>query len=182
MPITRNRKEELVAQYVEYLEESAGFVIVQYERLSVKETEALRAVIRKAEGKYMVAKNTLFTKALQQQGWPVPDDLLTGPTAIAFGMENMPGVAKAVLDFTADKIYEERAGIKGGVMTGSVLTPQQVDAVSKLPTLDELRAQIAGLMVAPAQGLVNLIYSATGQVVNVLNAYVEKNQEGGEAA
>jgi large subunit ribosomal protein L10 len=182
LPITRKRKEELVAQYVEYLEQSNGFVVVEYERLSVAETQTLRGKIREAEGKYMVAKNTLFTKALQQIGWPVPDDLLKGPTGVAFGLENMPGVAKAILDFTQDKIYAERIEVTGGIMTGDILDAKQVEAVSKLPTLDELRAQLAGLIVSPAQGIVNVVYAATGQVVNVINAYANKTEEGGEAA
>ncbi|MFW5691299.1 MAG: 50S ribosomal protein L10 [Chloroflexota bacterium] len=183
MPLTRARKEELVAQYVDLLDQSNGFVVIQFKGLTTKETEQLRTKIRGAEGAYVVAKNTLFTKALQQQGWPVPDDLLKGPTAVAFGLENMPGVAKAVLEFTQDRLFEERTQVKGGVMTGSILTAQQVDAVSKLPTLDELRSQLAGLIVSPAQGLVNVLYQATGQVVNVLQAYVDKHsEEGGEAA
>ncbi len=181
MPITRDRKEELVAEYVDYLERSNGFVIVKAVGLSVPETQQLRNKIREADGYYIVAKNTLFTKALQQAGWPVPDDLLTGPTAVAFGFENMPGVSKAILDFTKDRLFEERTEIKGGVMTGEQITLDQIKAVSELPSLDELRAQILGLLVTPAQGIVNVINSATGQVVNVLQAYVDaNNSEGGD--
>ncbi|GAB4310237.1 MAG: 50S ribosomal protein L10 [Phototrophicales bacterium] len=180
MPLSKQRKDELVAQYVKLLDESDGFVVIQFAGLKVSEVDQLRDEIRKADGYYMVAKNTLFTKALQQRDWPVPDDLLKGPTAVAFGMKNMPGVAKAVLEFTAKKEMENRVGVKGGVMTGDILNPKQVDAVSKLPTMEELRAQLAGLIVAPAQGLVNVLYAATGQVVNVLQAYLDKQD--GDAA
>jgi large subunit ribosomal protein L10 len=93
----------------------------------------------------------------------------------------MPGTAKAILEF--QKAYEDRFIIKGGVMTGNILTPKQIDAVSKLPTLDELRAEIAGLMVQPATGLVSVINAATADIVNVLHAYVQENsEENGEAA
>jgi large subunit ribosomal protein L10 len=120
---------------------------------------------------------------LQERNWPVPDDLLKGPTAVAFGMENLPGVAKAVLKFTEEAYAKEKVVINGGVMGTDILTSKQIDSVSKLPTLDELRAQIAGLMVSPAQGLVNVIYAATGQVVNVLQAYIDDRGGGeGEAA
>lgn len=180
MPITKQRKDELVAQYVEMLDQSDGFVIIQFAGLKVSEVDQLRDEIRKADGGYLVAKNTLFTKALQQRDWPVPDDLLKGPTAVAFGMKNMPAVAKVVLDFTTKKEMEARTAVKGGVMTGDILSARQVDAVSKLPTMDEIRAQLAGLIVSPAQGLVNVLYSATGQVVNVLQAYLDK--EDGDAA
>ena len=181
MAITRARKEELVAQYVDLLEKSNGFVILQYGGLSVPQVDGLRNAVRKAEGYYVVTKNTLFTKALQQHGWNVPDDLLKGPVAVAFGLENFPGVAKAVLDYTGQKEIEGKFDVKGGMMTGDVIDTKQVEAVSKLPTLDELRSQIAGLMVAPAQGIVNVIYSATGQVVNVLQAYLDdQNGDAGE--
>jgi len=181
LAISRERKEELIAQYVDYLDNSNGFVLVKYTGLTVPQIDAVRGKVREAEGKYMVTKNTLFTKALQQQGWPVPDDLLNGPTAVAFGMDNMPGVAKAVLDITKDVAYETKLNVLGGVMTGNIITPKQVDAVSKLPTLDELRSQIAGLLVSPATGLVTVLNGATSHVVNVIQAYLDDNNEG-EAA
>ena len=72
--------------------------------------------------------------------------------------------------------------VTGGMMNGDVLDAQKVEAVSQLPTLDELRAQLAGMVVAPAQGIVNAIHQATGGVVNVLQAYLDKQEEGVAAA
>lgn len=183
MAISKERRNELVAQYVEMLDRTNGFVIVETKGMTVKQTQELRKKIREANGAYTVTKNTLFTIALQQKGWPVPDDLLTGPTAVAFGLDNMPGVAKVVLDFTKEAVVQEKIAVKGGVMTGSILNANQIDAVSKLPTLDELRAQLAGLIVQPATGLVTVINAANGQIVNVIQALLDKNKEGeGEAA
>lgn len=178
MAITRARKEELVAQYLDLLEKTNGFVVIQYGGMSVPQIDGLRNAVRNAEGQYVVTKNTLFTKALQQHGWDVPEDLLKGPTAVAFGLENFPGVAKAVIEYIDD--FEGKLTLTGGMMTGNIIDEKQVDAISKLPTLDELRSQIAGMVVAPAQGIVNVIYSATGQVVNVLQAYLDdqNNEEG----
>jgi large subunit ribosomal protein L10 len=184
LAISRERKEDLVAQYTGLLEQTNGFVVIQYRGMTVKQTQDLRAKIREAEGQYMVTKNTLFTKALQSQGWPVPDNLLQGPTAVAFGLENLPGVAKAVLDFVKELDNPEKATVTGGVMTGDILDPSRVETVSKLPTLDELRSQIAGLIVSPATGLVTVLSAATGQVVNVIQAYLDDNNsdDDGEAA
>lgn len=183
MAISKERKNELVEQYVDLLGRTNGFVIVQYHGLSVKETDTLRAQIREAGGAYHVTKNTLFTKALQQVGWPVPDDLLTGPVAVAFGMENLPGVAKAILDFTDDKTRQGDLRATGGIMTGEILDANKIKAVSKLPSLDEIRAQLAGLIVAPATGIVSVINAANGQVVNVIQAYLDENKsDDGEAA
>jgi large subunit ribosomal protein L10 len=179
LPITKERKDELVASYVDLLQKADGFIIIQFGGMGVTEIDQLRAAIRKVDGKYVVAKNTLLTKALEQAGWPVPEKHLQGPTAVAFGLTNFPGVAKAVLDFVKDK---EKVGVKGGVMGRDILNATDVEAVSNLPSLDELRSMIAGLVVAPAQGVVNVIYAATGGIVNVLQALEDKHNAPAEGA
>ncbi len=179
MPVSRARKKELVAQYVEILNDCDGLVIVQTQGLSVPQIEGMRAAVREQNGQYIVAKNTLIRNALEQANWVVPEDLLEGPVAIIFGRDNMPGVAKAVFKHIKDAEFDDNMRVTGGIMSGDLLDAQQVEAVSQLPTLDELRAQIAGLMMSPAQGIVNVFQQATGGVVNVLQAYVDKHEEGG---
>ncbi len=181
MPVSRARKEELVAQYVEILNGCDGLVFVHTQGLSVPQIEGMRAVVREQNGQYIVAKNRLIRNALEQAKWVVPEDLLEGPVAIIFGRDNMPGVAKAVFKHIEDEDFVEKMRVTGGIMSGDVLDAQQVEAVSKLPTLEELRAQIAGLMMSPTQGIVNVLHQATGGVVNVLQAYVDKQEESGDA-
>lgn len=178
MPVSRGQKEELVASYVDILNKSDGFVIVKTQGLSVSQIQGLRHVVREQEGRYLVAKNTLMRKALENAGWVVPEDLLIGPVAIIFGGDNMPGVSKALLKHIEDEDFQEKMQVTGGVMAGDILAAQQVDALSKLPTLEEIRAQLAGLVITPAQGVVNVLYQATGGVVNVLQAYLDKHEEG----
>ncbi len=177
MPVSRERKGELVASYVDMLKGCDGFIIVKTQGLSVSQIQGLRNTIREQNGQYIVAKNTLMRKALETANWIVPDDLLVGPIAIIFGRDNMPGVSKALLKHIEDQDFDEKMQVTGGVMTGDLLDAQQVDAISKLPTLDELRAQLAGLVISPAQGVVNVLHQATGGVVNVLQAYLDKNEE-----
>ncbi len=177
MALTKDRKDELVQSYVETLNNTSGFIIIQFAGMSTPLINELRAKIREANGQYAVTKNTLLTKALQEVGWPVPDDYLKGPTAIAFGMDNLSGVAKAVLDYLGTQ-DAERINVKGGVMGSNIFDAKRVDAISKLPTLDEVRAQIAGLVVAPATGLVSVLQAANSQLVNVLQAYEDKLKEG----
>lgn len=179
MAITRERKEELVAQYTETLKNSSGFIITEYRGMNMGGFNDLRKKLGDINGSYIVTKNTLFAIALREAGWVVPDDLLLGPVATVFAQGNMPAVAKLVLDFTKD--HADHFVIKGGVMEGSTFKASEVEAVSKLPTLDELRAQLAGLIVQPASSLVGVINAATADIVNVLQAYVQENSEG-EAA
>jgi large subunit ribosomal protein L10 len=178
LPISRARKEELVARYVGLLKESNGFVLVQTQGLSVPQIEQMRKIVREQNGVYAVAKNNLIRKALEQADWVVPENLLKGPVSVVFGRDNMPGVSKAVLKYIKDEGFEEKMKVTGGVMTGDVLSSAQITTVSELPTLDELRAQLAGLVISPAQGIVNVLYQATGGVVNVLQAYLDKKDEG----
>jgi large subunit ribosomal protein L10 len=182
VPITKAKKDEIVAGYVEILKNASGFVIISYAGLSTPQINELRAKIREANGQYVVAKNTLLIKALEQCNWPVPTDLLAGPSAIAFGMDNMPTIAKLVLEYVgADAPRGEKITLKGGILGESVFQSNQLDDISKLPTLDELRAQLAGLIIAPAQGIANAIHAATGQLINVIQALEDKNQEGNAA-
>ncbi len=177
MPISRERKQELVASYVDTLNDCDGFIIVKTQGLSVSQVQGLRNSIREQNGQYIVAKNTLMRKALETANWIVPDDLLVGPIAIIFGRDNMPGVSKALLKHIEEQEFDERMQVTGGVMMGDLLDAQQIDDISKLPTLDELRAQLAGLVISPAQDLVNALHQATGGVVNVLQAYLDKQEE-----
>ena len=175
MAISKQRKQELVSIYGDVLQHTTGLVITEYRGLSVAKVTDLRNRLRDVNGAYLVTKNTLFSIALRNAGWPVPEDLLVGPVATAFADGNLPGVAKAMLAFQKDN--PDFLVIKGAVMGETVLTPKQLQAISELPPLDELRAQLAGLIVQPATGLVSVLNAATASVVNVLQAYVTENSE-----
>lgn len=179
MAITKERKEELVAGYSDILSNTIGFVVTEYRGLTVAEVSDLRAKLREVSGQYVITKNTLFMRSLRDAGWPVPEDLLSGPVGIAFSKDNFPAVAKVVLGYLKD--HEGKFVLKGGVVGSDIVNPAQVDVISNLPSLEELRAQLAGLIVQPATGLVSVLNAATSQIVNVLQAYVKEHGEG-EAA
>ena len=174
MAISKDRKEELVGIYGELLGQATGFVMADYKGISVKQVNTMRDKLREVDGAYVIVKNTLFMIALKEAGWPVPDDMLAGPTGVIFGAANFPAVAKVTLGFVKD--YEGLFTIKGGVMAGQILTGKQVDTVSNLPSLDELRSQLIGLISQPATGLAGVINSAVAAVPQVLQAYVSKNE------
>jgi large subunit ribosomal protein L10 len=179
LPITKDRKEELVAEYRELLEASNGFALVEATNMSVIQTQSLRKKVYEAGGKYVVGKNTLIRIALEQAGWAVPTEELQGPTAIVFGRDNFPAVAKAVLNFIKDENLDEKMAVKGGVLGGQeILSGADVVSVSDLPSLPELQAQIIGLIVAPSRNLVTILSQAESGVVNVLQAWLDKDKEG----
>lgn len=180
MAITRERKEELVDIYGQILRGTDGFIVTEYRGLSVDKLNDLRNRLSAAAGTYTVTKNTLFTIALQQNGWPVPENLLLGPTGVVFGNGNLPAVAKTVQAFAKDNA--DLFIVKGGVFSGSTFGAKDLEVIANLPTMDEIRAQLAGLIVQPASLLAGLLEAATSQTVNVIQAYLDKHNEGGEQA
>ena len=174
MAITRERKGELVSAYTALLANTDGFIVTEYRGLTVAKLDDLRDKLRAASGVYSVTKNTLFSIALKESGWIVPEDVLVGPTAVAFGNGNLPAVAKVVQGF--QKENPDLFVVKGGVLAGSAFRAKDLEAIANLPTLEEIHAQLAGLIVQPASQLAGLLNAATSQVVNVLQAYVQEKE------
>lgn len=187
MAITRAKKEEIVARYLDVLESADGFFVAEFKAMTVAEAEQLRYKLRDSDGQYLVVKNTLLKHALNEANWPVPEDLLKGQTGVAFSKGNMPGVSKALIDFTKD--FGAKFTVKGGVMGTSIFSGEDLEAISKMPSLPEIQSQLLGLLVAPASQLVGVVQAADAQIVNVLqpglsgvlnvlNAHIEQNLKG----
>jgi len=178
LAITRAKKEELVQEYVERLNNCEAIIITDYRGLSVPDIQELRAVIRKAEGSYAVVKNSLARRALEEAGLPAIDDLLIGPVGIGFCEHNVTGVAKAIADFSKEN---ETLAVKGGLLGDKIINEQTIKELASLPTLEVLRAQLLGLLNAPATRVAGALASSVRQVVNVVNAYAEKEGESASA-
>lgn len=176
MAISRAKKEALVARYLEVLAESDGFVIAEFKALTVAEAEQLRHKLSESKGEFIVVKNTLLRIALEQAGWPVPADLLAGQSGVAFSKGGLPEVAKTVLEFA--KTYEAKFALKGGVMGTDIFSGDRVEAISKMPTLPEVQAQILGILVSPARQLAGILQAGNASVVNVLQAHIDQNLKG----
>jgi large subunit ribosomal protein L10 len=138
LPISRERKEELVAQYVELLNKSNGFAVIASAGMDVQKVQELRKKIYEAGGTYVVTKNTLLRIALEQAGWSVPTAALEGPTAVAIAEDNFPGVAKAVLEYVKEGENATKMQIKGGVMGGQ-RSPQRHSSRSSFNPADTPR-------------------------------------------
>ena len=164
----------MVAQYKELLEKSNAIILAEYSGLDVKQMQALRAQVRQADGAFYVTKNTLLKLALADQGDTLPDDLLTGQLGTGFAFNEAPTLAKALTEFAKT---EEDLEIVGGLLDHELLTAEQVKALADLPSMDELRAQIIGMLQAPARDLVGVLAGSVRQVVNVLDAYATQEEE-----
>lgn len=171
MAISKERKRELVEQYVQQLQASEGLILTDYRGLRVVELEQLRRSLRENEAAIQVVKNRLFKIALSQVGLEVPQEWLEGPTAVTFCHGEVPPVAKVIRDFAKES---EFLIVKGGLLGESVMSAEQVKALAGLPSREVLLAQVLGTIQAPASQVAGVVANGIRQVLNVLQAYVDK--------
>ncbi len=141
--------------------EASLVVVTHYLGLTVAEMTELRRKVREAGAKFRVTKNRITRLALAGTPYEGLADLMTGPTALSTSVDPI-AAAKAVVQFAKKN---EKIVVLGGVMNGQTLSADQVKALGDLPSLDELRGKIVGLLQAPA-----------GQIARVCKAYSEKEQ------
>ncbi len=178
MAITKKRRAELVHEYGELLKKSEALIITSYSGLNMKGIDTLRGKVRDVAGEFHIVKNTLAAIAFKEAGLPVPDDMLLGSSAIGFAFKDVPAVAKAITDFAKDSEFVK---VKGAVMGSKTLNTKQVEALASLPPLPVVRAQRLGLLNTPATRLTGTIAGGVRQIVNVVKAYADKEQEAAPA-
>lgn len=168
MAIKRERKEELVSQYSEVLKNYSTVIFASPSGLEVKQIEGLRKQLREIDSEFFVVKNTLAKLAFEQTNTPIPEGSLEGSTAIGVTTEDLPAMAKLMVDLSRE--FEVFA-IKGAVIDGAVFGADEVRRLADLPPLPVLQAQFLGVLQAPARNLAGVVNSSVQQVVNVIKAY-----------
>ena len=166
----RAQKTEAVAELNRTFGEVGVVVVTRNLGMTVKQSTDLRNKMRDAGASYKVAKNRLAKIALDGTDYTVLTDLLTGPTALATSIDPV-AAAKVAIEFakTNDKLE-----IVGGAMGNQLLDAEGVKALASLPSLDELRGKIVGLLQAPASKLAAITQAPAAQLARVFNAYAEK--------
>ena len=169
----RSQKSEAVAELNRTFKEVGVVVVTRNLGMTVAQSTQLRTRMREAGASYKVSKNRLAKIALEGTDYAGLADLLTGPTALATSTDPV-AAAKVVTDFakTNDKFE-----VVGGAMGTTVLDAAGVQALASLPSLDELRAKIVGLIVAPATKLATITQAPAAQLARVLAAYADKDKE-----
>ncbi len=170
MAITRQHKEQVLVQYREWLENSQGAVIMEYIGLDSKAIEQLRRQVREAGGEFHVVKNTLIKRVFDDMEMAFPDTLYVDSTGIAFAFEDVPPVAKAVVDLGKEF---EVIKIKAGILDGQPIPADDVRALASLPPLPVMRAQLLGTIMAPASKLVRTLAEPARGLAAVIKAHSE---------
>jgi large subunit ribosomal protein L10 len=171
LAITKQRKDELVAQYQEWVRNSQAVILTEYVGLTMKQIDDLRAKVRDAGGEFHIIKNTLGRVAFESAGLPVPDKLLEGSTAVAFAFRDAPAMAKMMTDFARTN---DLVKIKGGYLEKRAINPLDVKNLADLPPLPVMRARLLGALQAPAAQLARTLAEPARQVAAVLKAYADR--------
>lgn len=174
MAISRQKKEELVAQYKELIANSSALVFTNYQGTTVSQIRSLRTRLKETNSTYTVVKNTLLALALRESDRVTPDALLKGANAVVFCGED---IAKSVTTLKAWIKEAKAVEITGALLESSVLDSAGAELLSDLPTKDQTRAMLLGVLSAPARQLVQIVNAPGSSLARVLNAHIEKQQE-----
>ncbi len=139
------QKEELVKTLAERMKSAKVIILTDYRGINVEDVTKLRADLRNVNAEYKVIKNNIIKRALDMNGESGLDDLLVGPTAILMGDEDYLEPSKVIYNFTKNNDFYK---IKGGIIDGKVMTAEEIIALAKLPSKQELLAKLAGCLLA----------------------------------
>jgi len=168
--VDRSQKQEQITALHQTLMGAELVVITSQAGMTVAEVTSLRRKMRDAGAGFKVAKNRLARRALEGTKFTGLSPLLKGPTAIAYSKDPV-AAAKVVNAFAEDN---SKLTIVGGAMGEQILDPTGVQALAKLPSLDELRARLVGMLQTPATRVATVLQAPAGQLARVFGAYAKK--------
>ncbi len=174
----RAQKETMVTELGERIERASVLYLTDFTGLSVKEMTLLRRQLKNNGAEYVVVKNRLAKRVFEaSEDLPDISGDLTGPTGWVFGYEDVVGAAKALSDFAKD--HDKKPAFKLGVMDQQVLQPEQIDKLAKLPSKEQLMAELAGAMEAPMSMLAQALGAKLQEMAGLIDALKEKQSAEG---
>jgi large subunit ribosomal protein L10 len=170
--VDRSQKAEVVASLKDVFEEMNLVVVTQQSGITVAEASTLRRQMRDAGASYKVTKNRLTRLALEGTKFEALQSLFTGPTAIAVS-EDPVAAAKVCVEFAKKNT---KLTVVGGALGKEMLDRVMIENLAKLPSLDELRGKLIGVLQAPATKLAGVTQAPAGQLARVFSAYGSQDQ------
>ncbi|MCE2456095.1 MAG: 50S ribosomal protein L10 [Gemmatimonadetes bacterium] len=175
----RTEKAVLVEALRERFERAPAVYLTDFTGLDVKDITKLRRELKGSGGEYLVAKNRLVKLSIADSGLPDISEGLSGPTGLAFGYADVVATAKAISDFATE--HEDRPVFKLGVLESSLLAPEEIQALAKLPSRDTLLAQLAGALEAPMAALAGALEGKLQEAAGLLDVLIEQRAEANPA-
>jgi large subunit ribosomal protein L10 len=174
LAISRERKEQLVSWYTDLFSRSSAVILTNYRGLTVAEITRLRRQLQEVQSEYHITKNRLLKLALKARDLPVPEDLLEGPMATGFCFEEVPAVAKVLVDFSNES---KVLVIRGGILGDKVINADEVTSLAELPPREIVLGQVLGTIQGPAGGISRAIAGGIRGILYVLKAHVEQLEQ-----
>lgn len=167
----RSEKSEVVEEIASIYKESPSVIVAHYHGLTVSEVNSLRESLKSKDAGFKVVKNTLAKIAANKVGLDDTVSLFSGPTVIVYSQEPVE-MAKLVVNFAKSN---ENLKIVGGIVDKQVLNKHSIKELSKLPSLNELRSKIIGLLQAPATKIAGVLQAPSSSLARVVQANISKN-------
>ena len=158
-------KEDFVKTFNTTLKEKDFLVVAHYKGLTVSEISSLRQKIKSANSIFKVAKNTLAKRALKDTNFEVLDKLFVGPTSVAYS-DDPVSTSKVIIDFAKEN---EHLKVLGGAMSGKELNIDEIKKLASLPSMENLRAKIIGLLSAPQRSLMSTLQANQSNLIRIFN-------------
>ncbi len=175
MPKSKIQKQDILASLTEKVKKSKSVVFAGFNAFGVKDNEALRAKLRAENSEYYVAKKTLLNRAFKDSNIEGLNARgFDGKIATIFSYEDEVAPAKILGEFRKDKEKADKIFFLGGVLENKLISKEQVEALSQLPSKQELYAKLVGSINAPVSGFVNALAGNLRNIVGVLKAISEK--------
>jgi len=175
MPKSKVQKGEISRNLSEKIKKAKSLVFAGFNAFGVKDNENLRAKLKAENSEYYVAKKTLLNLALKENKLDINVRDFDGKVAAIFSYDDEVAPAKVLGNFLKDKEKEGKVFFLGGILEGKLLSKAEVEALSQLPSKQELYAKMVGSLNAPISGFVNVLAGNLRGLVNVLKAISEKN-------
>jgi large subunit ribosomal protein L10 len=175
LALTKEEKTEVVAKYESWIKDSIALYLTEYTGLDMPAIDDLRGKVREAGGEFHVMKNRLGQLAFKSAGYEIPEEYLTGSTAVGVAFENAPGVAKAIADFAKD---HDAVKIKGGFLAETPMSMDEVMRLATLPPLPVVRSQFLALLNTPATQIARVLAEPARQLAQVVKAFADSGAGG----
>ena len=170
MAFSKEHKAEMLEQYEKWVQQSEAIFLLEFNKMRMKDIDTLRSKMREAGGRLHVSKNTLMKMALNKAGIE-SGDLMEGSTLCGFVEKDAPAVAKALSDaIKGSEVFK----VKGGFLDGKKLSGADVKALAELPPLPVMRAQLLGVLNAPASKLVRTLAEPARGLAAVIKAHADQ--------
>ena len=163
--MNRSEKKDFVAKLKDDFNNSSTIIVTHYLGLSVKETEQIRNAMRENGAKFKVTTNSLTKLALANTKIETIADLFDGPTAVAYSSDSVVA-AKVAVEY--EKKYKNFK-IIGGAFEGKKVDEEKIKFLASLPTLEEIRSKLVGLLITPAQRIASTLQAPSGQLVRLMD-------------